>query len=562
MNTTATDVKPGGPGREALPAWLRQRIASLNLWDVGTVIVLIGLTAVAVATLQSYAISNDEPVQHHYGELILDYYRSGFTNRALFSFKDLYLYGGLFDMLAVSLSHVLPVDAYELRHIICLVFGIGGLTAVAAVARLVGGARAGLFALIALASCGAWYGAMFNHTKDIPFGAAMAGATLMLIRCARALPSPRPWDVALFGVLTGLALGQRVLGLLIPIYLVFALLLYGPRPWPPFSRERIGFLAHAALAMLPALVIAYLIMIATWPYAAQAPLNPFRALFAFSDFRYTIRTLFEGQVYDMATVPRAYVPIYFLIRVPLATLVAATLALVLTLWPRRDRSPPRLPARDVTLIALTALFPILCEVISHGPAFTGLRHFTYALVPLAVLAGLGADALLTALARHHRALSHAALAAIAGLYVWYGSVLLRLHPYEYVYYNSLVGGLAGAAQRYDTDYWVNSMPEMVGDLESYLRHTEPAGPDRTPRPYTVAVCGERLSFDKTVTLPQLHWTDMPHWEKADFFIAPIQMHCDKILGGKVIGTVERMGVPIAYVKDRRALTRPAVAAAH
>ncbi len=34
------------------------------------------------------------------------------------------------------------------------------------------------------------------------------------------------------------------------------------------------------------------------------------------------------------------------------------------------------------------------------------------------------------------------------------------------------------------------------------------------------------------------------------------MNCDGDLDGKVIGTVERLGVAIAYVKDRRALTRP------
>ena len=33
------------------------------------------------------------------------------------------------------------------------------------------------------------------------------------------------------------------------------------------------------------------------------------------------------------------------------------------------------------------------------------------------------------------------------------------------------------------------------------------------------------------------------------------MNCDSDLDGKVIGTVERLGVTIAYVKDRRALTR-------
>ena len=72
---------------------------------------------------------------------------------------------------------------------------------------------------------------MFNHTKDIPFAAAMIGATFFLIRIARRLPSPRAGDLAAFGLLAGAALGMRVLGLLLVIYAGFAIALYLPRPW-------------------------------------------------------------------------------------------------------------------------------------------------------------------------------------------------------------------------------------------------------------------------------------------------------------------------------------------
>ena len=60
----------------------------------------------------------------------------------------------------------------------------------------------------------------------------MIGATLFLIRIARALPSPRLRDVLAFGLLAGAALGMRVLGLLLVVYIGFAILLYLPRPWP------------------------------------------------------------------------------------------------------------------------------------------------------------------------------------------------------------------------------------------------------------------------------------------------------------------------------------------
>jgi hypothetical protein len=105
------------------------------------------------------------------------------------------------------------------------------------------------------------------------------------------------------------------------------------------------------------------------------------------------------------------------------------------------------------------------------------------------------------------------------------------------------------------------MPEALNQLEAYLRNTTLVDAIRPSPVYSVAVCGERLEFEKSVTLPQLRWDFKPEWNQSEFFIAPTHMNCDSDLDGKVIGTVERLGVVIAYVKDRRALTRQPVATA-
>jgi hypothetical protein len=34
--------------------------------------------------------------------------------------------------------------------------------------------------------------------------------------------------------------------------------------------------------------------------------------------------------------------------------------------------------------------------------------------------------------------------------------ILRLHPYEYIYYNTFIGGEAGAFRRFEMDYWGTS----------------------------------------------------------------------------------------------------------
>jgi dolichyl-phosphate-mannose-protein mannosyltransferase len=527
-----------------------------NPCDVATCLLLAAIAAVALFTFRDYAISNDEGVQHHYGELIIAYYRSGFADRDLFTYQNLYLYGGLFDVIAVGLAKIVPIDPYTLRHILCAITGIGGIAAAAATARLVAGPRAGLIAAIALSLCGAWYGAMFNHTKDIPFAAAMMAATLVLVRLSRGLPSPRMRDLLAFGLLTGIALGIRSLGLLLSVYLALAIVIY--LPWSEGNQARLRFAGVAALKTFPAVALAWLIMIAAWPWAALSPLNPIRGLFAFSEFHYAIRTVFEGHTYEMGEVPRLYVPGYLLIRVPLITLSGVALAVVSMLalplaWTRRRR--------DLALLLAAVVLPLGCQVALHGPAFTGMRHFLFVLPALAALAGIGFDAMLDRLAAHGRFLAAGATAAICACFVWDGATLVRLHPYENLSYNALVGGLPGAYRRYDMDYWFNSMPEAIHRLEAYLREKTPLEISQAPKIYSVAVCGIQLEFDKTVTLPQLHWDFRSEWDESEFFIAPTHMNCDRDLDGDIVATVERFGVPIAYVKDRRAIVKQPMATA-
>jgi len=531
-------------------------IARFEPCDIATVMLLAALVVVALLTYKDYAISNDEGVQRHYGELIIAYYASGFQDQSLFSFQNLYLYGGMFDIIAICLSHIVPLDPYDLGHIVCALMGIGGVAAAAATARLIAGPRAGLIAAISLTSCGVWYGAMFNHTKDIPFAAAMTGATLFLIRIARLLPSPRAGDIAAFGLLAGAALGERVLGLLLVIYVGFTIVLY--LPWQGDGNTRLRFAVRSFVSMLPALTLAYIIMILAWPWSALAPLNPVRGLLAFSEFNYSIRTLLAGQIYEMANVPRLYVPIYIAIRVPLLMLFGAALTMISAQLLRRGSSSQQ--HREITLVSLMVVVPLACQVAWHGPAFTGLRHFLFLIPALAVLAGIGLDKALALLNLRGRMAASGGLAIITACVLWDAVTLIRLHPYEYLFYNSLVGGLEGASRRYDLDYWFSSMPEALGQLEAHVRRTGPRDANWPAQIYSVAVCGERLEFEKAVTLPQLHWDFMPQWQQSQFFIAPTHLNCDMDLDGEIVGTVERLGVTIAYVKDRRALTGPVATA--
>jgi hypothetical protein len=358
----------------------------------------------------------------------------------------------------------------------------------------------------------------------------------------RDLPTPRWRDMLMLGLFAGAAGGQRAMALLFLFYAALAVMMRMPRGTGQW-RAAGSFVMQATPRFAAAFVLAYLVMIAGWPWASLEPLNPVRAIFAFAHFHYEIHTVLAGHDYTMGTVPRWYVPDYLAIKLPLALWAGALVAVAACAMPQDAQR-----RREVALLAVMVVFPVACQVIGHGPAFTGMRHFTFVVPPLVVLAAVGFDDVLSWLAAKWRLLGAVSATALAAVITWQASLLWRLHPYEYLYYNVLVGGLPGAAGRYALDYWVNIMPEAAHRLDAML---DREGHGRVPpRPYTVGICAEPVSF-RPFADSRLQWTD--GWKEADFFIAPTHMHCDRAADGKTIVRIERLGVLIGVVKDRRAL---------
>ena len=282
------------------------------------------------ATYGSYAISNDEEVQQRYGELIVAYYASGFTDQSLFHFVNLYLYGGLFDVIAVLTERALPfIDPYTIRHLLCAFIGIGGIGAAYATARLVAGPRAGAIAAFALGRVRAVVRLDVQPHQGHPVRRGDDGRDLFpAARRARpAAPAPARRD-RLRASARRRARHSRARPAAGRLCRRRAAHAGVPRPGR--LREQLRFFAESILAFVPAFVIGYVIMIAAWPWSALAPLNPLRGLIDFGEFHYEIHTLLGGHIYTMADVPRWYVPAYLAIKLPPMILIGAALSLWLS----------------------------------------------------------------------------------------------------------------------------------------------------------------------------------------------------------------------------------------
>ena len=116
------------------------------------------LAIIAYLTFADYGLGWDDYAHSQYGQLLLDYYASGFSDRRALSFVNLYMYGGGFDMLAALIAKVLPYDLFETRRLVGAGIGIAGMVVVWRLARRLGGPVAGLVALALIATTPMFYG--------------------------------------------------------------------------------------------------------------------------------------------------------------------------------------------------------------------------------------------------------------------------------------------------------------------------------------------------------------------------------------------------------------------
>ena len=267
-----------------------------------------------------------------------------------------------------------------------------------------------------------------------------------------------------------------------------------------------------------------------------------------------MNTIVDGTFISIGEVPRTYLLEYLAIRLPEVFLIGV-LSMVIILLLTMPRSfkqnkgffKNKLP--EISL-AISILFPLLFVLYDKPALYNGVRHFTFIIPPLAVLAGMGLSQAWDKLASHPKwQLGFVLLSTALALNTAY--ILFELRPYEYIYYNHFAGkNLKQAEHKWEADYWSSSLIDATKMLENYLDVEQKNWPPEHQGPYYVAVCAEafqgRAYLDDRFNITE-------NWVRADFFISSTHMNCDKVLKGNIIGTVERLGAPLAVVKDRRNL---------
>ena len=294
------------------------------------------------------------------------------------------------------------------------------------------------------------WGHAFINPKDMPFMVLFCGSIWLGVRMVEhdARHGSGGWrcclgEIALPAALLGLATSNRVLGPLAGL-LVGAYWLTRRPGW----RTARWILAYGLLAAA--------IAFATWPYLWETPRNFVEVFGLMAQNPTVLPVLFADTVYRANDLPLRYLPFFLATTLtepvwPVFALGIGSIALAHT------KTPARLGQLSILLGWL--VIPIGYVLVARPPMYDGMRHFLFVLPPVFAIGAAGSTRSSTRLTPSWTRIVLVALILAPGLFA-----IVRLHPYEYTYFNSLVGGTTGVFRHYETDYWLTCYKELVERL--------------------------------------------------------------------------------------------------
>lgn len=452
--------------------WLRRWISP----QIVVALLIVLVLAIIAFTYGSYGFTTDEVNGLRRARNIVSYFASsGQETAGIAEFQSRNFYGAMPDVLALLLTQLWPTLGYDSRHLVSALLGAAGITYTYKLGEYLGGRWVGVAAAGFLALTPMWFGYMFINPKDVPFAAALLAASYHGLRLL--VDARRPSVATMIGlaVWTG-ALGScKLTGVLL---LGFAMqFLFGfwslEHGRPGLARFAGRSTLAAALGLVGIAGFAFFF----WPQLfVYTPEQVVKALLQFLNYDpWRGRVLLDGQFFDQDHVPRHYLITYLLITMPLLPLGLCLLGAGLSLWQRRFAV--------FGAVALPAVF-LAIQAVTDAQVYTGFRQFLFTVPFICIGAGYS----LVSLSRIAR--GTAIRVAVVGLFVvfagWSGFTMVSLFPYQYSYYNALVGGTVGAQDRYYIDVWRSA------EREALRRLSEQFPPGATPaRVYT---CGSALNF--------------------------------------------------------------------
>jgi len=440
--------------RKSLPsaASIRAVVEKRRGWIVAGFFLTFLLYGASV--FRDYGVSWDEPDERMSGIRNVWYIYSG--NAAVLESPAKY-HGPAFELPMALLEKARGVgdlrSIFYFRHLVGFLFFWFGVAAFyeLACARLRSW-RLGLLGALFLALSPRLFADSFYNTKDIP-------CLVMFIVSAgtlfRFLDRKTPGRALAHAAACAVLIDIRIMGVLMPglTAIFFAL----DEAAAGASEDRGKAWRGAAVYALALAGLTWLF----WPLLWRDPIGQFAGAFQQKkNFNFSSAVLYLGRYIRAYGLPWHYIPLWILISTPPAYSVLFALGTA-ALPAGLRRGPARFyrENRDDLVFAAWFFLPLAGLAVLRPSQYDAWRHFFFLYPAFLMLALRGWRTLNervdAALPEPRRAAGHGLLALALTLSLLFaGRDMVRLHPYEYLYFNRFAGSSMSAIKdRFEFDYW-------------------------------------------------------------------------------------------------------------
>jgi len=435
----------------------------------------ITLFAMPVMSKDAGNSGDEDGFQIPQGRNIVNYFKTSGEDTTCMTFENLKYYGSSPDVIAEYWNQTFKVENINItRHIFNALYGWIALLFAGLIACLIGGWRAGALTVLLLFLSPRFLGHSFNNSKDIPFAAGVMAAIYFMTLFFKQFPKVKISTLIFLILFIAFSISVRIGGVLLYAYfglfgLIYLIIDYWQNK-PKFKFQNLKFkVPRLLLYGLGVTIVSYFLGLLLWPYALQAPLkHPLEAFSEMSKFAIGIRQNFEGVMQWSDMLPWYYTPKFILMTIPIAVIIGLICFFVF-LWKDKKNY------LNYFIIFFSFFFPIFWIVYTNANVYGGWRHTLFAYPPMVVAAGLGFNLVIewiTQKTKTHTLINIVATVIIL-LLLWNPiRHIIKNHPYQYIYFNELSGGMDKVYGNYEMDYYYHSTREAS---EWVIAHAQKSG---------------------------------------------------------------------------------------
>ena len=223
-----------------------------------------------------------------------------------------------------------------------------------------------------------------------------------------------------------------------------------------------------------AAVFAYL----TWPFLWWDPIGHFQETIQIMGSFPAHEVFYRGVNFGSNNLPWHFLPTMLGLQLTEPALLLILAGIPIAFWKFRNNISLRVL---LFLVMLWITIPISAVVLFNTPIYGNFRQLLFVLPAFFILAGLALEKALTLLRGKFAVVLFITVLMTPGLLG-----ILRLHPFEYTYYNIFIGGEGGAADSFELDYWCTGYRQAIDFVNSEAEEgasVHVSGPDHLARTF-------------------------------------------------------------------------------